>query len=233
MRSNRLTTIGHMSAGAMRFVLADEPTRTRADAAEAAHEALDLIAWARDLAGASTLSPDPTETGARMLSSSDGRMVRMRAYGGSDQEIQILIERDRDFSLSCSVAAQWARPSKASLVAALDLFEAAGRAVLEPMTGDEAMLDLRAHIVDKLQTTGIDVVHATAATPWRNGVLRASKDVDTFAGGHTWTDVEGAYVVCVRTFSGITLAIEPLQLTATSGMFDPMETLRLLARLKR
>lgn len=217
----------------MPFVLVDEPTRTREDAADAAREAMKLIAWARSFAEAATLVPDASETGARMLEAPDGRKILMKPYGGSDLELKIVIERDRDFALSCTVAAQWARPSKARLSAALDLFEAAANAVIAPATGDEAMLDLRAHVVDALQPDGIDVAHVTAATPWRSGMRKATKGMILSGDYDPWTGVEGAYVVCVRTFAGITLAIEPLQLTATPGMFDAMETLRLLARLER
>jgi hypothetical protein len=233
MKSNALPAIDRMSAGAMPFTLVDEPTRTRADAQDAAREALDTIAWARTIAEQATLVPDPSENGARRCESADGRAVRMKRYGGSDVELQLLVERDRNFSLSCTVAAQWARPSKARMSAALDLFEAAARAVLDPAPGDEAMLDLRANVVGALQTDGIGIAHLLAATPWRNGGRKAAKEMIIPGHGDPWNDVEGAFVVCVRTFAGITLAIEPLELTATPGMFDAMETLRLLARLER
>lgn len=233
MRSIGPTTIDRMSAGAMPFVLVDEPTRTRADAADAAREALELIAWARSLIGTTTLAPDPSEKGARMLEAPDGRMVRMKPYGGSNLELQLIVERGRDFALSCTVAAQWARPSKARLAAALELFKAAANAVLAPAVGDETMLDLRAHVVRTLHMHRPEVARVVAATPWRTGSRNSSQGVIMIGRGEAWEEVEGAFVVCVRTFAGITLAIEPLELTATPGMFDPMETLRLLARLDR
>lgn len=217
----------------MPFVLVDEPTRTREDAADAAREAMELIERARVLCVSGALEPDPSEKGARRITAPDGPIVRMKRYGGSDVELQFVIERDRDFSVSCTVAAQWARPSKARMLSALDLFGAAAKAVLAPATGDDAMLDLRAHVLDALQQEGINVAHVTAATPWRDGMRQAAREMILPGHGNPWSDHEGAFVVCVRTFAGITLAIEPLQLTATPGMFDAMETLRLLARLER
>ena len=217
----------------MPFVLVDEPTRTRADAAEAARLALDLINWARPLIASGTLVPDPSEEGARRIESTGGGILRTKRYGGSDVELQLTIERDRDLMLSCTVAAQWARPSKARLNAALDLFEAAARGAIEPGPGDEAMADVHAHALSEIHHRGAGFVRMTAATPWRNGGLkRSAGGMITSGRGDSWTAVEAAYVICVRTFAGITLAIEPLEITVSAAMFDPVETLRLLARLE-
>lgn len=229
-------TIDVMDASGLPFHLEDEPSRTRADAAEAARRARTLLeavlleaeraSWPIEATGLK----GPDDRVHRLpLSTFDGVAVMRRRDG----RVQLGVTNGDAVLLTCSVHAKWTGPQHRHFAAGARLFLAAASGAIDPVAGDVAFETLRAHAARTI-SRGAASVEIGAALPWTDGmcshvVVHGNDRYDTST---TWSDVMAASVSCVSTFGGIVIDVQTMRTSIRKDDLDPMEILRLLSRLE-